>query len=149
MFTLVGQATLESALIHLRNVAEFIVSRRPVVSDVRKDDVVADHYFVDGWRGRPHWVIGNTAREHGKAMMNIHRRAMHLTTERLGGTFQWWEVLGSVENVFAAFRSFVSDLAVVHPTRAAWFDRSISTLDERQRDKRWTVPPGAPPTARR
>ena len=43
---LVGQATLESALIHLRNVADFIVADRPTANQrSRESDIVADDYF--------------------------------------------------------------------------------------------------------
>lgn len=46
------QACFEGAVLHLRNLVEFLEKARPT-SPSFASDLVADHYFDDGWMARP------------------------------------------------------------------------------------------------
>ena len=124
----VQQCILESALVHLRNVAEFLVNQRPTRKATRTD-IVADHYFQVGWEKRPNYVLGHNRREHDRLVKQIHRRVAHLSSQRLSvqrsGPFDW---LPYVQTQFppalAAFRCFLDDLEKTHPRRCHWFERA-------------------------
>jgi hypothetical protein len=130
---LVGQATLESALLHLRNVADFLVCSRPTARS-RETDLVADDYFDHGWERRPDHLFGEDVLDHRAVMRELHRRLAHLSTHRVEGQapasgFAWTDVIGDVHGVLSAFKDFVGDLRLVHPERASWFRESVASID--------------------
>jgi hypothetical protein len=113
------QATLESSLVHLRNVAEFLVSPR---STARPTDLIADDYFDEASTGRPGHVFGTSDAEHRTTMTEIHRRVAHLSVQRVGlAPFDWTSVLEQVPTIVVHFSAFLRDLRDAHPERVHWF----------------------------
>jgi hypothetical protein len=124
---LVGQATLESALIHLRNVADFIVADRPTANQRwRESDIVADDYFDAGWPGKPSHILGEDPESHRTTDTEINRRLAHISIHRLDraelGAFEWQFVLTRVPVVLEGFNQFRTDLGSIHADRARWFE---------------------------
>jgi hypothetical protein len=127
----VGKATLESALLHLRNVVEFLMSPRPT-KELNWSTVVAGDYFDNGWTTAPSRLLGPTAEAHRETMKEIHRRLAHLSTQRLTSNdpkgrpiFVWSSVVKRVPAVLACFDRFTRELEAAHPERVPWFDNSI------------------------
>jgi len=125
----VRNAMLEARLVHLRNLAKFLTDPRPSCDDVHKlTDLVADHYFDDGWHA-PRSVLGSSRERQGKVLNAINRRVVHLSTERRDTSdvkpFRWdsSELIDAVPSALAGFAEFVAKLHDAHPERAAWFDR--------------------------
>ena len=92
----VNEATLECALLHLRNVVDFLLNLPPTNPGFQTD-VVADDYFDTSWSGRPVFLLGDDAEAHKGLMKDLHRRLAHLSTQRLQkqtptGGFDWTEV---------------------------------------------------------
>lgn len=124
MAALMQQARLEAGLIHLRVVADFLLSKR----DDRRYPLglVADDYFDDGWPKRPNVVIGKNPQEQRVILDDLHARLAHLSLRRLDKTtvhkgFEWATVMGLAPKVLVTFNRFVTELAAVHPGRAKWF----------------------------
>jgi hypothetical protein len=69
----VRQATLESGLLHLRNVAEFLVNPVPTRRD-RLTDLTASDYFDDGWSRRPEFLLGGSKDRHDFVNSQLDRR---------------------------------------------------------------------------
>ena len=130
----VGNALLESYLIHCRNLYEFLVAATPRKSS----DVIAADYFDEPARRTPA-VFPNWFE-----VTAIHRRVAHLTTERLEGNspdgFSWAvTALGDRarwgRETVRAFGQFVGDLRLAHPDRAAWFDEPFTMARDFERKR--------------
>ena len=131
-------STLESLLIHIRHMDEFLG-----FTDGREDDVRALDYFDgEGWTPEP--VLQADER------VEINKRINHITTRRLIGSnptgddnsYSWgrWDIALRTRKVFGRF---VGDLKVLYPDRAEWFAataRSVRVAPRNPRDWR-------PPTA--
>jgi hypothetical protein len=113
-----GFTVLESYLLHVRNLAEYLTKTNP-----RKTDLVASDYFDQPW--------GGVTLPADFDITAIHRRLAHLTTERLatnvpGQGYSWAGPTGDrarlAIQIRRAFGHFRGDLASAHPHRAAWFD---------------------------
>lgn len=130
----VGNALLESYLIHCRNLHEFLVA----TSARHPTDVIAADYFDEPERHSPavfpHWF----------EISAIHRRVAHLTVERLEGNspngFNWGvKALGGRarwgRETVRAFGQFLGDLRTVHPNRAVWFDEPFQMARDFERKR--------------
>lgn len=123
---------LEASLIHLRNISDFLTKPRPT-SKHAESDLVADHYFVDHWSGRPDFIFGGDPGEHRTMLAEIHRRVAHLSTQRYTvkgvGAFEWQQYVETQFPILLqAFGRFLTDLQEHEPERARWFDRSVDLL---------------------
>jgi len=124
---LMQQARLEAGLIHLRVLADFLLSSR----DERYPlGLVADDYFDDGWPKRPNVVIGKDTNEQKEILDDLHARLAHLSLRRLDKTtvhkgFEWATVMALAPRTLRTFARFVSELKGVHPERATWFADKI------------------------
>jgi hypothetical protein len=124
---LMQQARLEAGLIHLRVLADFLLSRR----DERYPlGLVADDYFDDSWSRRPNVVIGKDTNEQKEILDDLHARLAHLSLRRLDKTtihkgFEWATVLELAPKTLTTFSRFVSELKAAHPERAEWFTNEI------------------------
>lgn len=130
----VQAAILESALVHLRNVSDFLTKCRPTNKKF-ETDLVADHYFANGWRKRPDFIIGGGKKKHKDLLDEINWRVDHLTTQRYSikdeGDFKWNEyVKKQFPVILPAFRLFLYDLMECEPERALWFDDSDALLTQ-------------------
>jgi hypothetical protein len=114
---LVGQTTLEAALIHLRVVSDFLMNKRPT-NPKWETDVVADDYFDDGWSDRPDYIVGASRDEHHKIIEELNRRLMHLSYQRIDA-FEWGQELSYVPAVMEAVTAFIGDLPA---GRRQWFE---------------------------
>jgi hypothetical protein len=125
-------AILESSLIHLRNVSDFLTKTRPTQKHA-ETDLVADHYFVNGWHGRPDFIFGTDKSAHDAVLKEIHRRVAHLTVQRhtvpWSGAIEWQPyVTQQFPVLLRAFAAFLADLIKQEPGRAAWFNSSTDLL---------------------
>lgn len=128
---LLAEATFESAVLHLRNLVDFLANPRPKVGSQVETDLVADHYFDTGWTGRPRpfLLFDDTSTDRNDYVRrNVQRHLVHLTTARHAArvsqqrfTWEWNRVL-----VLDGFERFVNDLRTAgHVDRARWFDHTI------------------------
>jgi hypothetical protein len=101
-------ALLESALVHLRLVDEFL----SLPKGNRADDVVAKD-FLPTWE--PKQVLTESARE------DINKRVHHLTTRRIGQQRLW--PLDLCHDAVRVCIDFLVQLESDEPQRAAWFTR--------------------------
>jgi hypothetical protein len=120
------QACFEVAVLHLRNLVDFLTKERPVPGPF-STDLVADHYFDDGWASKPDrlWLYSDESDdENARVRRNVNRHLAHITTSRhelrvSGQPFEWDEINPAL--VLEAFLRFVDDLDATHPSRAGWF----------------------------
>jgi hypothetical protein len=124
---LINQALVETALLHMRVINEFLTHKRPTTLKYVQD-IVADDYFDAGWKGRPQNLLS-------KELIHLDKRLAHVSIFRLEDEtadlgFQWDQVFDRAPAIFESFRTFVEDLATVHPERGEWFsdDPSIQLL---------------------
>src|SRR5437762_1252126 len=123
---LLREAVLESYLIHVRGLNEFLLKGRDG-RGTRVDDVVAEDYFDGRWSTVVPLLIQ-------PELDDIHRRIAHLSTHRLarntpGTRFNWagqdpldrW-----ARTIHGGLKSFIDDLRNAHPDRATWFEPSIT-----------------------
>ena len=121
---LASESMLEAALVHVRNVVEFL--RR--VDDHKEFDVVANDYFPGGWNGRASRVFPD------EQLHSIHRRVVHLTSERLSvdseGNFEWANfIVDAIPRALTDVRLFLADLAASsESTRVEWFSKTDERL---------------------
>jgi hypothetical protein len=101
-----GNALLESTLIHLRSLDDFLGMTAPKDSD----DVLAIDY-LPGWR--PKRVLTVAERKY------INKRVQHLTTVRRTGPAPW--AMARCNDVLAEVIQFMHALEAAQPQRAAWF----------------------------
>lgn len=102
----VGNALLESVLIHVRSLDDFF--RRTV--SLEDDDVFAVHYLPT-WS--PTRLLTKSQRD------KVNKSLAHLTSARATGPVSW--PLDVVDNALDVFRSFAVDLRASFPPRFAWF----------------------------
>ena len=131
------QACFEVAILHRRNLVDFLVNDRPTTRAFASD-LVADHYFDRGWSSKPDpFLLYDTRDENKNAAVrqNVNRHLAHITTFRQelrasGRPFEWDEI--DPELVLAGFLRFLRDLASKHPDRVEWFrdsqDNAASAL---------------------
>ena len=127
-----ASAILESALIHVRNISDFLTRERPT-HRANRTDLVADHYFDEGWTGRPTFIFGTCKAEHDAVLTEINRRVAHISTQRSSvetdGAFAWNNyVREQVPGALPAFRAFLNDLGQQHRARLHWFARCDALL---------------------
>jgi hypothetical protein len=129
------QACFESAVLHLRNIADFLRNTRPVTRAFMSD-LVADHYFDAGWatRPQPFLLYSETDVESDEGVRgNVNRHLAHVTTTRQqlrvsSAAFEWDEIDPTL--VLQGFRRFVADLGRDHPDRVSWFDGAARNADQ-------------------
>jgi hypothetical protein len=125
--TRVINAIAECALIHLRNVSDFLIGDLPC--QYPKDFVAAD-YFDEPWPGRPGFVLGRSEGEHRKTQRELNRRLAHISTHRLRD-FKWEPLITKYAPMAVdGFRAFLADLRLAHPDRAQWFFGRMEPVDE-------------------
>ena len=130
-----GSSTLEAGLVHVRCVVEFLTAAIPKVGSNTETDVVAAHYLsgkVIGDRYRD-CVLGATREHQRKLLEQIHRRVMHLTTQRQtvekDGPFVWRDyIVAHLQTVLTAFRGFLDELDKDPLGRSTWFQRTDELL---------------------
>ena len=119
------QCVLESALVHVRNLSDFLMGERPR-NPKFQDDVVADDFFDDHWRNRPAFIFGSDQDGHEKFMAEINKRMAHLTLQRIGSRpFKWTMLSRDFHILRSSFETFLIDLASAHPKRRQRFDRQL------------------------
>jgi hypothetical protein len=104
---LIGNALLESALIHLRALDDFFY-REP--NKDTKDDVFAVDY-AGGWTLIPLLTKDERA--------DINKRLAHITTRRTREPRKW--ELSSMSKARDVYDRFREDLTTTWPVRARWF----------------------------
>lgn len=104
----IRNALLESALLHLRVLDDFLCLK----SRTRADDVVAMD-FLPSWT--PQTGLSEGERQY------VNKRVMHLTTTRGEGPAPW--ELARFREVFQTFVALLHQLELAAPERAAWFRR--------------------------
>lgn len=128
----IQSSVLEATLVHVRNVSDFLTKSRPT-NENYKTDLVADQYFAHGWSSRPDYIFGADKDEHKELLDEIHRRVVHLSTQRHtikdDGDFVWREyVIKQFPALLPAFRKFLNDLTACEPERALWFGNCDALL---------------------
>jgi hypothetical protein len=127
---------LESALIHLRNVSDFLTKGWPTTDrKMNATDLVAEHYFPDGhvWV-RPDCIFGGGRARHVELIQEIHRRVAHLSTQRFTvkgqGAFEWEKyVRAQFPLLPKAFSAFLANLrASPDPRPIQWFGGSEALM---------------------
>jgi hypothetical protein len=103
----IGNALIESALVHVRNLDDFF--RLP--GKRHPDDVLAIHYLPT-WR--PRAILSKA--EHD----DIDKLLAHVTTKRTDGPRPW--LTKRLRDGFEIARSFLQQLHAEEPERAAAFD---------------------------
>lgn len=98
-------AVLESTLVHLRLVDEFLAG-----SGGRSDDVSAIDYL-------PTWAPRNVLTEDERR--DVNKRVHHLTTRRIGQSYMW--PLALCEDAVRACVDFLTELEREEPRRGGWF----------------------------
>jgi len=110
--TALGNALLEDALLHIRNVDSFLGA-----VDVADDDVSAMHY-LDSW-SPVHFLTRGERDDINKRLMHLSRQRSRLSTV--------WVRPPIAARALAAFDEFYRRLVDVHPSRAEWFDEDVAT----------------------
>lgn len=130
--SLLKKATFEVRVLHLRNLADFLRKDRPDTSNPdhshRLTDVVAAHYFDDGWMAKPQGMRCYSAQSRKRddwVLRNINAHLAHVTRTRVdrrlaGEEFDWDQVDSTL--VLNNFDRFITDLQRAHPDRAQWFE---------------------------
>jgi hypothetical protein len=128
------QACFESAVLHLRNIVDFLRNARPV-KRAFLSDLVADHYFDAGWATRPQpFLLYSADVESDEGVRgNVNRHLAHITTTRQklrvsSAAFEWDEIDPTL--VLEGFRRFLADLGRAHPDRVSWFDGAARNADQ-------------------
>ena len=124
------QATFEAAVLHHRNLAEFLHGARPKQDEHRRTNIVADHYFDAGWQSKPAPMRLRSTKSgssDGSLRHSIDVHLAHITSERhtrrvSDGPFDWGAVDSTL--VLKVFLKFVDDLRMLHPDRGEWFSRA-------------------------
>ena len=119
------QCVLESALVHVRNLSDFLTDERPR-HPKRQDDVVADDYFDNHWSNRPSFIFGTDRDGHDKFVAEINKRMAHVTLQRIGiRPFRWTTLTREFHLIRTSFETFLIDLKNAHPKRRQRFDRQL------------------------
>lgn len=119
------ECVLESALVHVRNLSDFLTDERPQ-NPKHQDDVVADDYFDHHWANRPNYIFGNDTAGHRRFMGEINKRMAHVTLQRIGTRpFEWRALSRELHLIRESFESFLSDLKNSHPKRRKRFDAKL------------------------
>lgn len=129
----VTSSLLEAGLVHVRCVVEFLTGAVPAADGPRATDVVAAHYLSGARERYVDHVLGTSRRHQRELLEDVHRRVMHLTSQRAtvvsDGPFVWCDyIVEQVPAVLGAFRGFLDELAGLSPERFAWFSRSNEIL---------------------
>jgi hypothetical protein len=110
MRDVVRNALLESSLIHIRVLDDFLSRYAPA----RTDDVVAGD-FLSSWE--PRTCLTQDERDY------LNKRLMHLTTVRAEGPAPWQ--LGKARELMNNFREFLQALEAHDPAKTEWFRRFV------------------------
>jgi hypothetical protein len=121
---ILNNVVLESAVLHLRNLLEFLYHREKP----RSTDVVADDFLAEEWAT----VRPDLTPALERALERSHKELAHLTSNRIpqGHEGRGWDIPALATDVVAAFRTFAQRASDrrLHPSVAGRLDTWGSAL---------------------
>ena len=154
MLASLQQATFTAGATAMRNLESFFRKERPGPTGFDATDVVADHYFDNGWPRRANLATyplllwdDRSPQLNKSAQENVNRHLSHIASTRVTqrGQFSWATDVNR-RLILDCYRIFIRDLYVAHPHRVRWFSDATRTVRHRLGNLTPVQNAGATPT---
>ncbi|MGD0785032.1 MAG: hypothetical protein ABR969_04390 [Sedimentisphaerales bacterium] len=110
--------TLETALLHARNLFEFFTGKHPQKGDLNEDNICAGYFVEKYHKDEKNWWKSSKLQYTQSRIKDINKCLGHLTFSRIEGKYQWNDLPQIMDEIETAYIEFLQMLP--EEDRAKW-----------------------------